>query len=166
MANPVEQKNSELVAPADDKLQPDDFIYDSPPPDPDDEMWLEYGRKLVHESLPAARAAANSLLSALGVLVAVYLGVIGFAKFIPENLAWTTKILFFVPLVAWVIALFLCLKVAMTELTRINIHSPDQLRDEAAHSLEKKQRQLETAFALLVAGLLVAFALILFRFQL
>jgi hypothetical protein len=54
----------------------------------------------------------------------------------------------------------------MTELTQINIFSPSDIRDEAIRSLEEKQRQLQTAFALMLAGLVAAFALILIRLKL
>lgn len=162
MSNPVEKENVNIAPSA---AAPPEVIYDSEPSEPDDDLWLEYGRKLVSESLPSVRNAANSLLSALGVLVAIYLGILGFAKFIPEELPVLTKAFFISPLLPWVFALNLCLKVTMTELTAININSPSDIRDEAVRSLEKKQSQLQTAFALLVFGLLLACALVVFRLK-
>jgi hypothetical protein len=147
-------------------VQEQEIIYESGESEPDDDLWLEYGKKMVIESLTSVRNAANSMLSALGVLQGIYLGILGFSEFISKELPLLTKALFIIPAVPWMFALFLCLKVTMTELAQINIFSPGDIREEATRSLEEKQRQLQTAFALMIAGLLVAFALILFRLKL
>jgi hypothetical protein len=61
-------------------------VYESAPSEPDDDFWLEQGRKMVADSLPTVRTAAASLTTAIGVLQGIYLGVLGFAKFVPETL--------------------------------------------------------------------------------
>lgn len=53
--------------------------------DLDDDFWLEQANKLIVESLPAVRAAAASLMTGLEALQGIYLGMLGFAKFIPDN---------------------------------------------------------------------------------
>jgi hypothetical protein len=77
-----------------------------------------------------------------------------------------TKAWFIVPAALWMWALFMCLKVTMTELAHINIFSPDRIREEATRSLEEKQGQLQTAFVLMLVGFVAAFALILIRLKL
>lgn len=164
MSNNVEKEQAnkppQIVA------QDEEIIYDSGESEPDDDLWLEYGKKLVTESLASVRNAANSMMSALGVLQGIYLGILGFSEFIPKELPVYTKALFIIPAVPWMFALFLCLKVTMTELAQINIHAPSEIRDEATRSLEQKQSQLQIAFALMLAGLLTAFAFVLFRLKL
>jgi hypothetical protein len=163
MSNNVE--NEQANEPPQIVVQAEEIIYDSGESEPDDDLWLEYGKKLVTESLTSVRNAANSMLSALGVLQGIYLGILGFSEFIPKELPLYTKALFITPAAPWTFALFLCLKVTMTELAQLNIFSPSEIRAEATRSLEEKQRQLQTAFALMLAGLLAAFALILFRLK-
>jgi hypothetical protein len=141
-------------------------IFDSADPEPDDELWLEYGKKLVLESLASVRNAANSMLSALGVLQGIYLGILGFSEFIPKDWLVYTKALFILPAGLWMFALFLCLKVTMTEIGQLNIFSPDKIREEATRSLEEKQGYLQSAFALMVAGFVLVFVLILVRLKL
>ncbi len=63
-------------------------VYDSPPSEPDDDFWLEQGGRMLAESLTTVRTAASALLSALGVLQGIYLGILGFAKFLHETLPW------------------------------------------------------------------------------
>jgi hypothetical protein len=141
-------------------------IFDSAAREPDDDLWLEYGKKLVLESLASVRNAANSMLSALGVLQGIYLGILGFSEFIPKDWLVYTKALFILPAGLWMFALFLCLKVTMTEIGLLNIFSPDKVREEATRSLEEKQGYLQSAFALMVAGFVLVFVLILVRLKL
>ncbi len=79
-------------------------IYDSPPSEPDDDLWLAHGAKMLEDSVPGVHKAASELLKALGLLQTVYLGILGFAKFIPENMEIRNKALFVVPIVPWIIA--------------------------------------------------------------
>ena len=73
------------------------------------------------------------------------------------------KALFILPLVPWVFATYFCLRVMKTEIFNVNLRSPTDIRDKAAKLLEEKQRHLEIAFALLVAGIVLAFAMVVFR---
>ena len=77
--------------------EPEEIIYDSEPSKPDDDFWLEQGRRLLTESFVAVSAAANALMTALGVLQGIYLGILGFAKFIPEEWSVTRKAAFILP---------------------------------------------------------------------
>lgn len=146
-----------------EKIQQPEKIYDSPPSEPDDELWLAHGAKMLEDSVPSVRGAASGLITALGLLQTAYLGILGFAKFIPDDMAVYKKTLFIIPLVPWVFATYFCLRVMKTEIFNVNLRSPTDIRDKAAKLLEEKQRHLEIAFALLVAGIVLAFAMVVFR---
>ena len=138
-------------------------IYDSPPSEPDDDLWLAHGAKMLEDSVPGVHNAASELLKALGLLQTVYLGILGFAKFIPEDMEVHNKALFIVPIVSWIIAIYYCLRVMKTDIVKINLRSPTDIRDKAAELLEAKQRHLEVAFALLIVGIMLAFIMVVFR---
>jgi hypothetical protein len=138
-------------------------IYDSPASEPDDELWLAHGAKMLEDSVPGVRNAASGLITALGMLQTVYLGILGFAKFIPEEMAIYNKALFIVPLIPWVVATYYCLRVLKTELVRINLRSPSDIRELASELLAEKQRYLDAGFALLIAGIVLAFVMVVFR---
>src|SRR5262249_23897429 len=67
------------------ELITDEEIPDSPRDDPEHLFWLEQGRKALTDSvsLSSVRAAATSLMTGLGAMQAIYIGVLGFADFIP-----------------------------------------------------------------------------------
>jgi len=140
-------------------------VYDSPPSEPDDELWLAHGAKMLEDSVPSVRNAAGALITELGLLQTAYLGILGFAKFIPEEMDIYKKALFVVPLVPWVAATYFCLRVMKTELLNINLRSPTDIRDKAAQLLADKQRDLELAFALLIAGIIMTFVMVVFRLR-
>jgi len=142
-----------------------EIIYDSPPSGADDDLWLAHGAKILDESVPGVRGAASELIKALGMLQTVYLGILGFAKFIPENMEVYNKALFVVPIVPWVLATYYCLRVMKTEIVKINLRSPSDIREKASSLLEEKQRHLEIAFALLIAGIVLAFVMVVFRLR-
>ena len=142
-----------------------EIIYDSPPSEADDDLWLAHGAKILDESVPGVRGAASELIKALGMLQTVYLGILGFAKFIPENMEVYNKALFVVPIVPWVLATYYCLRVMKTEIVKINLRSPSDIREKASSLLEEKQRYLEIAFALLIAGIVLAFVMVVFRLR-
>ena len=142
-----------------------EIIYDSPPSDADDDLWLAHGAKILDESVPGVRGAASELIKALGMLQTVYLGILGFAKFIPEGMEVYNKALFVVPIVPWVLATYYCLRVMKTEIVKINLRSPSDIREKASSLLEEKQRYLEIAFALLIAGIVLAFVMVVFRLR-
>lgn len=140
-----------------------EIIHNSPPSEPDDDLWLAHGAKMLEESVPGVRSAASELIKALGMLQTLYLGILGFAKFIPENMEVYNKALFIVPLIPWVLATYNCLRVLKTDLIRINLRSPSDIRDRASELLEDKQRHLEIGFALLTVGIVLAFVMVVFR---
>ena len=141
-------------------------IYDSPASNPDDDLWLAHGAKMIDDSVPALRTAASELIKALGLLMTAYLAILGFAKFIPENMDVYNKAFFVIPIIVWVIALYCSLRVLKTELLAVNLRSPSDIREKATSLLETKQRDLDIAFILLIVGIIMAFALIVFRLHL
>ncbi len=142
-----------------------EIIYDSPPAAPDDPFWLEQGQRMVTESLASVRSAATALISALGVIKAIYLGILGFAKFIPEDWAVWYKGLFVLPLLVWLIALYFCVQVVMTRKLTIYLHAPDNIKQTAEKLIIEKQKFLERGYWLLETGLVLAFALLIIRIQ-
>jgi hypothetical protein len=141
----------------------EEVIYTSAPSEADDDLWLEQGKRMLSESLATVRSAANALMTALGVLQGIYLGILGFSNFIPKTLPLGHKFLFIVPLLLWLFALYNCIEVAMTEQLIVNLQSPSDIRDQSTHLLVEKQRYLERAFWLLAIGILAAFALLIYR---
>jgi hypothetical protein len=99
------------------------------------------------------------------MLMTVYLGILGFAKFIPENMEVYNKALFVVPIIPWVMAIYYCLRAMKTEIVKINLRSPSDIREKASELLEEKQHHLEIAFALLIAGIVLAFVMVVFRLR-
>src|SRR5262245_46469789 len=107
-------------------------IFDSPASSPDDDLWLAHGAKMIEDSVPALRTAASELIKALGLLMTAYLAILGFAKFVPENMAVATKALFVTPIVPWVFGIYYGLRVLKTELLAVNLSSPSDIREKAA----------------------------------
>ena len=142
-----------------------EIIYRSAPSEPDDDFWLEQANKLIVESLPAVRAAATSLMTGLGALQGIYLGMLGFAKFVPETAELWMKALFLAPLLCWIVGLYQCLKVAKTEELRLYRHSPEDIRQKLGDLAKEKQRELELAFYWMLGGLLAAFVLVALRMK-
>jgi hypothetical protein len=140
-----------------------EIIYDSAPSQPDDDFWLEQGRKMLGESYGAARKAAKTLMRGLGMLNAVYLGILGFAKLVPEYASFVQKSVFVTPLVFWLLALYFSLEVMMTKQLSINLHSPDDIRKNSEEVLKEKQRHLYWALGALAVGLAIALLLLVFR---
>lgn len=138
---------------------------DSPPTPPDADLWLEYGRKLVNDAPASLRGAATSLMTGLGALQGIYLGILGFAKFIPETIDVRLKLLLVAPLVLWMLALYHCLKALITDVSDVNLNSPSDLREDYARMIAEKQHLLTVAFWLLLGGLIVAIALVVFRLK-
>lgn len=160
MSEATEKRALETVGPNQAEI-----VYDSPPSEVDDDVWLAHGAKMLEESVPGVRSAASELIKALGLLQTVYLGILGFAKFIPENMEVYNKALFVAPIVPWVVSTYYCLRVMKTEIVRINLRSPSDIREKAAALLEEKQGHLDTAFAFLIAGIILAFAMVVFRLR-
>lgn len=156
-------ETKESTLPETVKRNQPETIHDSPPSEADDDVWLAHGAKMLEESVPGVHNAASELIKALGLLQTVYLGILGFAKFIPENMEVRNKALFVVPMVPWIVATYYCLRVMKTEIVKINLRSPSDIREKASQLLEDKQRHLEIAFAFLIAGIVAAFVMVVFR---
>jgi hypothetical protein len=146
--------------------QPPRKVYKSALSAPDDDLWLEYGRKMITESATAIRNAATALMTGLGTLQAIYIGVLGFAKFIPEDIVLWKKFLFVIPLFLWMFALYQCMQVLMTDLAKIYHHSPDNIRRDYEKWVNEKQRLLRLGFWCMFWGLVAAMALIILRLKL
>lgn len=145
--------------------KPPEVIYQSVPSEPDDDFWLEQANKLIVESLPAVRSAATSLMTGLGALQGIYLGMLGFAKFIPDNAELWMKALFLAPLLCWMMGLYQCLKVAKSEELRIYRYSPEDIRMKLGQLAKEKQRELDLAFYWMLGGLGAAFVLVVVRMK-
>jgi hypothetical protein len=143
-----------------------EVIYQSASSEPDDDFWLEQANKLIVESLPAIRAAAGSLMTGLGALEGIYLGMLGFAKFVPETAELGMKALFLAPLLCWMAGLYQCLKVVKTEELHLYRHSPDDIRQKLGDLAKEKQHELDLAFYWMLGGLMAAFVLVALRMKL
>jgi len=98
------------------------------------------------------------MLTALALLKAVYLGILGFADFVPKNAPAEAKALFTVPLLCWLAAIYFSVRVMMTKEYALQLRSPDDIREKSLEMLRSKQRDLLVAFWLLTAGLIAAIA--------
>ncbi len=141
-------------------------IFDSPPSKPDDDFWLEQGKKLVEGSLAAVKDAAKSLLTGLGALQGIYIVILGFAEFIPKTMDLWKKSLFFFPMLCWLVAIYLALQVLMTRQLYIIMHSPEDIQKELEDMVENRQKHLQWAFWCASAGLIAVFLLLALRFSL
>jgi hypothetical protein len=142
-----------------------EVIFQSAPSEPDDDFWLEQANKLIAESLPAVRAAASSLMTGLGALQGIYLGMLGFAKFVPDTAELWMKALFLTPLLCWMSGLYQCLKVVKTEELSLFRHSPADIRQKIGELAREKQRELDLAYWWMMGGLMSAFLLLAFRMK-
>lgn len=138
------------------------LIYDSPHSEPDDDFWLAHGVKILEDSMPSLRNSASELIKSIGMLITVYLAILGFAKS-PESMNVYNKTLFSLPIIPWVIGTYCCLRVVKPKVTEINLHSPTDIKETAIELLKTKQRYLECAFALLSLGIVLAFIMVAFR---
>lgn len=140
-------------------------IPDSPRADPEHLFWLEQGRKMLTDSvsLTAVREAAKSMMTGLGAMQTIYIGVLGFADFIPKTMDLPLKWAFALPPIPWLIALYLCLKVLKTDGMEVRLKSPNEIRDRLQQLVRDKQHDLDVAFWLLLAGLVTAVGLLVWR---
>lgn len=127
-------------------------IYDSAPPEINDDLWLEQGKLLFQGSLDAVNRAAQALLTVLGLLQGVYLAILGFGL---QNATLPSAALpqAALPLLAWLAALYLCLTTLMTRRYQINLRSPSEIRQVSGSILDSKQFRLHLAFWLIALGL-------------
>lgn len=140
-------------------------VYQSPDSMPDDDLWLEQGRAMVKESLTSVRSASTSLMTGLGVLQGIYLGILGFAKLVPEESPLLLKFFFVIPLLAWMIAIYHCLDVMRTELMNVNLNSPDDIKNHLTQLVTAKQGALQAAFFWLFGGMVAAGTLVVLRLK-
>lgn len=147
-------------------IEIDDEILVSAPSEPDDDFWLEQGRKMLADSLASVRMAAGELMKGLGILQGLYLGILGFTEFVPKTFSIVAKLFFIVPLLLWLVALYHCLKVMMTEAAEINLNAPGEVREFYRWLLGEKQAALQQAFWWFFSGLLAGFVMVMFRLKL
>jgi hypothetical protein len=138
---------------------------ESLPTPPDADLWLEMGRKWVNDSPSSIRSAASAMMTGLATLQSIYLGILGFSKFIPEDAALKTKLIYTVPILSWMIALYHALKVMRTDISRVNLNSPSDLREKYVRMIEQKQYFLEVAYWFMFGGLAAAIWLVIFRLK-
>ena len=140
-------------------------IIDSPPSEPDDDFWIEQGRGLVKGSLSALLDASKSLMTGLGMLQGIYLGILGFAEYVPKTMPNIFKFLFALPFLFWLFALYKCLQILMTKKFKLHLNSPDEIRETYENILKDKQEKLTQAFWTLASGLIMAVLLFGFRLK-
>lgn len=136
---------------------PEEIIFESPASDPDDKIWLEQGQKLLEGSFDSVHDAAKSFLTGLEIITGIYLGILGFADFIPDNIDFAVKIIFLIPLILWLIAIYCTLQVLMIKKLSINIHAPDDMRDKIQQLLLEKQSSMKWVFDTFMIGLIAVF---------
>ena len=140
-------------------------IYDSAPSQPDDDFWLQQGRKMVQDSLPAIRNAAAHLITGIWALEGIYLGILSFGRKTTDATPVAMKMLLIVPLLLWIVALFGSVEVMKTRRLQINLHSPDDIATQNAMVLTEKQRLLNWTVTIFAVGVFLAFGLVLFYLQ-
>lgn len=128
-----------------------------------DGFWLDQGKKMMEASLAAVRGGRQEPDDRPGAASGIYLGTLGFAAFIPKTMPLLRKVLFIIPLLCWLAALYYSLQVMLTQRLEIFLHSPEDIRQKSGTVLEEKQRQLQHAFRALSLGLIAAFVLLGFR---
>ena len=140
-----------------------EFIYDSPASEPEDEFWLEHGKQMVTESLPAVRSAANALIMAIGVMEVVYLGILGFGESTTITMPVSQLVIFAIPLLLWLGSIYCCICVVMTRELEVFLYSPEDIKQKSIQFVLEKQRLLKWGFWLLVIGLIVVLVLFVVR---
>ena len=140
-----------------------DKVYDSLPSQPDDGFWLDQGREMVKSSIPALTEASKTMVTGLNILQGIYAGIIGFTKYIPEDLDILLKSLFFIPFIFWVIALFFYLNVSFTKKYTFHLLSPGDVKEKYISICKDKQRSLTIGYCLQGAGIVAFFILFIIR---
>jgi len=140
-----------------------DKVYDSPPSKPDDDFWLNQGREMVKSSIPSLTEASKNMLTGLNILQGIYAGIIGFTKYIPEDLAIVLKSLFFIPFIFWVIALYFYMDVSFAKKYTPILFSPENIKEIYVSICKNKQRSLTIAFWFQTLGIVAFFALLIIR---
>lgn len=141
-------------------------IYESEASQADDDFWMEQGRKMVEMSLGAVLEGAKSLLTGLGLMISVYLGILGFADFIPKSSSILIKAIFVLPLLIWLYAVRFCLRVIMTKELSLNPFSPDEIQKRYENLLREKEEDLILGFRCLSVGLILTMFLFILRLYL
>ncbi len=133
-------------------------VFDSAPERHDDRFWIEQGRTLITESFPSVRDASTGLLTALTVVQGIYLGILGFSEYLPEDesLRIVKALLYLLPFGLWLGSSYFCLSVLMTKRWDVFANDPDDVRGLIETILKRKQQRLQAAFWLFTAGLICA----------
>ena len=141
-------------------------IYDSPSSDPMDAFWLEQGKKLIEDSVGAITDGTKSMLTVVGLLKGIYIGIIGFADYIPKALPLIYKSLYLLPLLFWLVALHFYVNVLSTRKVNFNIYNPGEIKNEYFEILSRKQRNFKVGLWLQSIGIVVLISLMVVRFWL
>jgi len=141
-------------------------VYDSPPSDPMDLFWLEQGKKLVEDSIGAITDGTKSMITVVGLLKGIYIGIIGFADFIPKTFPLMYKFLYLLPLLFWLVALHSYGYVLSTRKVQFNIHNPGEIKDIYFQILAQKQQSFNIGLWLQSIGIVVLLFLMIIRFRL
>ena len=120
---------------------------------------------MVEDALGVVREAAKAMLTGLGLMQGIYLGMMGFSGFIPKTMPFRHKAFFIIPLLAWLGSIYFSLRVMKTQRLKINLHDPDDIREKSEQVLTDKQRSLNWSFWMLALGLIAAFLLITWRLR-
>ncbi|HUT28697.1 MAG TPA: hypothetical protein VMX13_02810 [Sedimentisphaerales bacterium] len=129
------------------------------------EFWLEQGRKILSNQIGAIQSAAKGIMTALALLSAVYIAVLGLSDCTPKSMPVIQRSLFMTPPLFWLAAFYYCLRMLMAERYDINLRSPEDIRTKSEYILEDKHDNLQWAYWLMLAGLLVASLLLIFRIR-
>lgn len=140
-----------------------DIVYDSPPGDPDDNFWLDQGKKLLEGSLESVHEAAKALMTGAGVVQGIYLGILGLSDYISKTMPILEKSLYLIPLALWLFSLHAALQVMMTDTHEVNLHSPEEIRGLSKSLLTEKQSRVQKAFQFFAAGIVAAILLLILR---
>ena len=141
-------------------------IYESPQSAPMDEFWLEQGKKLVGDSAGAITEGTKSMLTVVGLLKGIYIGIIGFADYIPKDFPLIYKSLYLLPLLFWLVALHYYVSVLSTREVRFNMYNPEEIKKNYFEILSRKQRSFTVGVWLQSIGIVVLMALMIVRFRL
>ncbi len=118
----------------------------------EDEFWLEQGKDLVKNSIPAIEAAGKQLITLLTTMKGIYLAVIVFSKDAP---LWLQIALVF-PLIIWLIALRRALNIFQTQAHSLHLNEPEKIKTVISTIAADKQKQLHHTYWLIVLGFVFA----------
>ena len=139
-------------------------VFESAPEKPLDDFWLEQGKKLIEGSIPALQDAAKNLITLLGLLNTLYMGILAFTDYTTVSGGFFLKSAYGLPLICWLASLYFVLKVVMTRHRDINPLSPEDIERAYIDIVKTKQFNLRASFWFITAGLIFAAILLIAKF--